>query len=108
MIDFLFGESILTFATMSGIFTANVLNSLKTNIIEPICENIISSHHLDNKQKFGNITYSVDVSKYNKSIHIKWQTFLRDFIVWLIIITILYFLWKKYKYSIQNKIPGNI
>jgi large-conductance mechanosensitive channel len=95
---FLLEEGVLTVGTISGLFTAAMLVSLKTNIIEPCIEYISPQHTLD-KSKF-----SIDFnSKPLPSDHgkIKWQTFLRDFLSWLFVMTLLYIFWrfvlKKYK-----------
>jgi large-conductance mechanosensitive channel len=105
MISFLFEEGIITVGTLSGIFTASMLNSLRVNVIEPGIENIFPSHKLDNE--FTNIldpanallTNTPSSSKSNNIV--KWKTFLRDFLTWVVVMYCLYLLWKnvlhKYK-----------
>ena len=101
MINFLLEESIISVGTVAGFFTAHLLNSLKTNIVEPIAENIIESKHLDKRCKVN-----TPLEEYN-NVYIKWQTFLRDFITWLIIITILYFVWNKFYIPYKNNIVNS-
>ena len=105
MISFLLEEGVLTVGTLSGLFTAAMLNSFRVNILEPSVENIFPSHSLDNQ--FGNIIdpanqiikSSSSGAVPNKTI--KWQTFVRDFITWVFVMLCLYIFWKtvlhKYK-----------
>ena len=58
MLTFLLEEGVLSVAAVSGIFTATLLGSFKGNVLDPICENILPSHHLD-KHTIENI---LDVS----------------------------------------------
>ena len=92
MISFLLGEGILTIGTISGLFTASLMNSLKINIIEPIFENIVETHSLDKHAKFGNII-SPDKVQPPSNI-IKYQTFIRDLLSWFMVIFILYLFWR--------------
>ena len=125
MLTFLLTEGVLTVGTISGIFTATLLGSLKTNIIDPLSEQVLPTHKLDigvkdtsgnnknngnngnnipgnntNKENMVNIldanNYSISASALKK---IKWQTFLKDLITWIIIMFILFLIWK---YLIKN------
>ena len=117
MISFLLEEGVLTVGTLSGLFTTGLLNSLKNNIIDPSIENLYPSHKLDKapvkipvkvkneenlqngKSNFADI-FPITVGAVpptnpaEKNI-IKWQTFLKDFITWLVIMFCLYIFWKK-------------
>ena len=114
MISFLIDEGIITIGTLSGLFTTSLLNSFKKNIIDPSIENIIPSHKLDNttQQTTGESTKTGEQkSSFSdlfpipiggggdhpdpSSTVIKWQTFLKDFITWLVIMFFLYLFWKK-------------
>jgi large-conductance mechanosensitive channel len=97
MLSFIFKEGILSLATLSSIFTAHMLGSLKNNIMDPIFENIIESKELDKHAKVANITIS------NNEHHkiIKWQTFLKDLIVWILFVIILFYLWNNIKERIN-------
>ena len=109
MISFLFGEGVITTGTLSGLFTAAMLNSFRINILEPCVENIAPSHTLDNiLDSVGNIMNNnensipgMKATVQSRSNIVKWQTFLRDFITWLLIMILLYVFWKtvlhKYK-----------
>jgi hypothetical protein len=94
MISFLIEEGALSFGAMTGLFTATLLNSLKSNIVDPLCENIIDSRKLDKhaKSQFGDDNCTLPNN--TPCVYIKWQTFIRDFISWLIIISMLYLFWK--------------
>ena len=109
MISFLLEEGVLTVGTMSGLFTAAMINSFSINILEPSIENIYPSHRLDNQ--FTSILDPNNIlmnggnnnneTSSNNSNIIKWQTFVRDLITWLIVMCCLYIFWKtvlnKYK-----------
>ena len=99
MISFLFEEGVLTVGTLSGIFTAGMLNSFRTNILEPLVENIVPVSHLDG---FGGSLENImnpavkiqeERTQAQKKI-IRWQTFLKDFVMWFIVIFCLYLFWK--------------
>ena len=121
MFSFLLDEGVVTIGVLSGIFTTGLLNSLKLNIIDPCIEKLIPSHYLDLpdthvllKSKFSNIfptnaynsstspstssstssSTSTNVNANVKNNVIKWHTFLKDFITWLVIMFCLYLLWK--------------
>ena len=101
MLSFLVEEGIITIGTLSGIFTAAMLNSFRVNIYEPGIEGILPSHYLDVKikQSFGGalenmMTMPTKPQEQNPAKIVKWQTFLRDFIAWLILMIILYLFWK--------------
>ena len=118
MISFLLEEGVLTIGVLSGLFTTGLLNSLKTNVIDPGIEKIIPSHQLDsksspilpaspdspdspdnnfNKSKFSSL-FPIPLGIPNpagpKSNIIRWQTFLKDFITWLLMMFMIYLFWK--------------
>jgi large-conductance mechanosensitive channel len=108
MISFLLEEGVLTVGVLSGIFTTGLLNSLKANIIDPGIENIFPSHMLDtqSQSKFSDM-FPLPTGKHEpptpSTKHIiKWQTFLKDFITWLIIMYCLYLIWKNDLQPIKN------
>ena len=102
MLTFLLEEGVLTVGAMSGIFTATLLGSFKSNILDPFAENLIPSHHLD---KHAQVQENIlDANNYSKGTEskshfgnnkIKWQTFIKDLTLWLIIMFIIYIIWKK-------------
>ena len=55
MLSFLLEEGVLTVGTISGLFTAALLNSLRGNIIEPIIEKLVPSYKLDTEENFEEI-----------------------------------------------------
>jgi hypothetical protein len=121
MISFLLEEGVLTVGALSGIFTTALLNSLKSNIIDPSIESIVPSHKLDNtppvvsqppvskpvqpqkedKSNFSDLFPLPMGSPPNKSNVIKWQTFLKDLITWIILMFLLYIFWKKVLHPIK-------
>jgi hypothetical protein len=90
MLTFFLEEGVLTLGTISGLFTANMLNSLKLNIMDPLFEKIFDSEYLDMHAKKNTAEENA------RCKHVKWQTFTRDFVTWLIVILILYLSWKYY------------
>ena len=119
-------EGIITIGTVSGIFTALLLNSLKNNIIDPLVEKTIPLNKLQDLLDDGKLNNSVPNSssseedkekKYNLpdpfmfgnqfggfgKDKIKWKIFLRDFITWIVIIFILYLIWKHILNPIKMK-----
>jgi large-conductance mechanosensitive channel len=98
MISFLLEEGVITVGTISGLFTAAMLNSFRVNILEPSIENLVPSYKLDpfTSTSLGNIINPpVTIAEQRIKGHVKWQTFLRDFITWLILMFCLYIFWKK-------------
>jgi large-conductance mechanosensitive channel len=99
MLTFLFEEGVLTVGTLSGIFTAGMLNSFRTNILEPLSENILPVSKLDgfsgNLENIMNPAVKIqeELTQTQKKI-IRWQTFLKDLIMWLFIMFFLYIFWK--------------
>jgi large-conductance mechanosensitive channel len=87
MIDFLVEESVITTGILSGTFTAQLLSSFKTNIIDPVFEKTLPSHKVCEKHP------SHDP---NKEHVIRWRTFLRDLLIWLVLMFIIYQLWKHF------------
>jgi hypothetical protein len=144
MLSFMLQEGVITIGTISGIFTALLLNSLKNNIIDPCVEKIAPIHKLINRPvseivkdirddgKLNNSNNKSNIpqtNKYNeeqKGIfnqfgmnnnhgnqfggigknELKWKLFVRDFVTWLIIMLILYIIWKHILHPIKMK--GNI
>jgi large-conductance mechanosensitive channel len=103
MLTFLLEEGVLTVGAMSDIFTATLLGSFKSNILDPVAETLIPSHQLD---KHAQIQENIlDANNYSKESgssksqfgnnKIKWQTFIKDLTLWVIIMFIIYLVWKK-------------
>ena len=106
MLTFLLEEGVLSVAAISGIFTATLLGSFKGNVLDPLCETILPSHHLDKQSDKSTIKNILDVSNTKSefgSTKIKWQTFIKDLILWIIIMFILYLVWKKLIVNIIKK-----
>ena len=97
MINFLIEEGVLTIGAISGIFTNNLLVSLKSNIIDPLTENVIPANTLD--RNGDGVVDEKDQKlleeEIKKNKQVKWQSFLRDLIVWIVLMSILYLLWTK-------------
>ena len=119
MIGFLLDEGVITVGTLSGLFTTALLNSLKKNIIDPGIEIVAPSHKLDNlppppstesKSGFSDMFPIPTGSGYdnNGSKVIRWQTFLKDFITWLVIMFFLYLFWKFVLYPNKMSKMGKV
>ena len=98
MLTFLLEEGVISVATVSGIFTATLLGSFKTNILDPFSENLVPNHTLhpetDKKEQMSNILDANNYNIFDKKNHkILWKIFLKDLIIWIIIMFILYLIW---------------
>lgn len=91
MFEFLSEHKILTFTLIGTIFSTMMITSMKSNLVEPFFEMILPSSKLD----FNNDN--------TKKIYIKWQTFLRDLLVWFSIIFIIYLLYLINKTFLSKK-----
>ena len=126
MFGFLLDEGAITVNTLTGIFTALLLASLKNNIIDPVVEKTVPLNKLEDLLDDGKLNNSVkessESSETNKSNNngtniailgnqfggygknkIKWKLFLRDLITWIIIMYIIYLLWKKFVHPLKMK-----
>jgi large-conductance mechanosensitive channel len=92
MITFLLGEGILTIGIISSMFTQSMLASLKQNIIDPFSHRVAEPGNTDNFTD----------TQINKNI--KWKMFIKDFVVWIIVMFIIYLIWK----YIPNPLNKNI
>jgi large-conductance mechanosensitive channel len=105
MISFLLEEGVLTVGTMSGLFTAAMINSFRINILDPSIEKLYPSSKLDKRVSSLDSASQIIMDKTDPSQDansvVKWQTFLRDFITWVVVMFLLYLFWKnvlkKYK-----------
>ena len=110
MIDFIVNEKIITFGLLTSIFTATLIGSFKINIIEPMFEHALPSHTLDvnNDGKVDQLDFQIlhDAGNYEKirmkNKKIKWQTFLKDLLMWLIVIFLIYIIYKIIKSQKKN------
>jgi len=106
MISFLLDEGVITVGTLSGLFTTALLNSLKKNVIDPGIERLAPSHKLDNsppstpekesKSGFSDM-FPIPTGPMpdgQPTTTIRWQTFLKDLITWIVIMFFLYLFWK--------------
>ena len=84
MLNFLLNENILAVAPICGLFTSHMLLSLKNNILDP------ATHKLFPTDFFGD---STDSNKSNANIN--WKLFLKEFVLWIIIMAIVYIIWAK-------------
>lgn len=111
MISFLLEEGVITVGTLSGLFTTALLNSLKSNIIDPSIENIVPSVNITppplpepkDKSNFADmfpIPMGHPIEQSQKKV-IKWKIFLKDLLTWIIVMSILYFVWKKVLHPIK-------
>jgi len=112
MLTFLIEEGVISVGAISGIFTATLLGSFKSNILDPLSEKVAPSHKLDPHATVSTFEEkkpenNLDANNYkfydNVNHKIKWQTFLKDLIIWIVIMFILYIIWN----FIIKKIKGN-
>jgi hypothetical protein len=98
MLSFLLEEGVLSVGTMSGLFTAAMLNSFRINILDPGIERLVPSNKLDKNRSSLDSASEIIMnvpSDLNPLSVVKWQTFLRDFITWVFVMFCLYIFWKK-------------
>jgi large-conductance mechanosensitive channel len=120
MISFLLQEGVITIGTISGIFTALLLNSLKQNIIDPIVEktcptpipsNFKSPPNDKNDKQQTENAFSVNALTNQfggpSKTCINWKLFLRDFVTWFVIMVILYLVWKYIVQPYKTKLNLN-
>ena len=133
MLSFLVQEGVLTIGTVSGIFTALLLNSAKNNVIDPLVEKVAPIDSLlnrsdqeiledikdDGKLNGSNVKtpqgqkqsnpFGMNGTQYGNQFggygknKIRWKIFTRDLITWLIIMCLLYLAWKHIVQPIKNK-----
>jgi hypothetical protein len=94
MIDFLINEKIITFALITGVFTTSFLSSIKVNLLDPYFENIFKTDIIDinNNGKLDSVDLKYsneEIKKFSKQI--KFKVFLKDLILWVFVILIVYF-----------------
>jgi large-conductance mechanosensitive channel len=82
MLNFLLNENVLSVAPICGFFTSHILISLKTNILDPL------SYKLFPENFFGD---SID----SKKLIINWKMFLKDLVLWIIVMFVFYIIWVK-------------
>jgi hypothetical protein len=83
MIDFLLAEKILTYSLITGVFTQQLLLSFKTKIIEPISCKILPDSG-------------------DEPTELKCKSFLRDLAVWILLILILYLIYRFFENRNKN------
>ena len=88
MLNFLVEEGVISTGVLSGIFTVGLLTSLKNNIIEPLTEHVLPSVYFHDTPTLLSISGNTITRQPNKEV--KWKVFIRDFIVWFIVMCVLY------------------
>ena len=96
MIDFLINEKVISVALITGIFTTSLVSSFKINILDPYFEKVFKTDIIDvnNNGKLDSIDlqYSNEqIKKFSKQI--KSKVFLKDLILWVCVILIVYFIY---------------
>ena len=82
MINFLLNENVLAVTPICGFFTGHMLISLKNNILDPVAHKIFPENF------FGD---SID----SKKLIINWKLFLKEFVLWIIMVGVFYIIWAK-------------
>jgi hypothetical protein len=110
MFGFLLDEGVVTLTVLSGLFTTSLLNSFKSNIVEPCIEKIVPYHKLDRNEEFTSlfpIPIGTNEHKNAPRDLIRWQTFLKDLSVWILLMFLLWLFWKFVLLPRKaNKTPG--
>lgn len=83
MISFLINNEVITIAVLTGIFTTSLLNSFRFNILDQISETVAPANEL----------HPVEGAKPPPPPVIKWKVFLRDLVVWIILMILVNVLW---------------
>jgi large-conductance mechanosensitive channel len=89
MFNFLLNENVLAVAPVCGFFTGHMLVSLKNNVLDPTTDKLIPTSYFDESGVPG------ATSKPAGTAPIRWKTFLKDLVVWMIIMYIFYLIWAK-------------
>jgi large-conductance mechanosensitive channel len=107
MISFLLQEGILSLGVISGVFTNNLLISLKSNIIDPLADKVVADNTLDRNGDgvVDEKDQQILEEQLKKNKKIRWQSFIKDLIVWIILMIILYILWNTVIKKIAPSIP---
>jgi hypothetical protein len=93
MIDMLITHGILSSYGLCAIFTSNMMQSLKTNIID---------HHGD--EIFG---LKEDQDHSDKGKYKKYITFLKDLLIWIFMMFLAYIIYKKFSKGNSSIINNN-
>jgi large-conductance mechanosensitive channel len=89
MINFLLNENILAIAPVCGFFTTHMLLSLKNHILDPF------AHKLFPADFFGELSDPNNPSVNKINANINWKLFLKDLILWIIVMFVFYIIWAK-------------
>jgi len=108
MLTFLLQEGVLTVGAMTGIFTVSMLTSFKTNMFDPGVEKLLPSEHLEPVSKFGGGINSHTQNSPPKNKTIKWKIFLRDFVMYLLFMLVVYFIWARYIHPIKTSLSTQV
>jgi large-conductance mechanosensitive channel len=121
MLEFYLVNGVITPPAMVGVFTGLLMNSFHQNIIKPLSEKAIPSHNLDphvtrksqstyvqgvnpDTQITNNTVYNIEIDE--NADKIRWQTFLRDLILWFVTLFIFYIFFKFILKSNPPKAPN--
>jgi large-conductance mechanosensitive channel len=100
---FILRERFLTLTVIGSIFTFAFINSLKSDIIDPLLQFMLS------EENFGFMDITIregeKMPPIQRQIELRFGNFFREFVTWLLIITTLYVL---YKFTgFPDQITGN-
>ena len=94
MIDFLTAEGIISLAGFSGIFTNNLLHSLKENLIDPLSNKMLPEYMFNDSETKSQEEFTNIKQLNENNTKLKWKLFLKDLIIWISLMFILYLIWK--------------
>jgi large-conductance mechanosensitive channel len=104
VLSFILSERLLSITVICSIITFQFISTFKINIIDPLTEFLLA----EEKFSFLNITIreGVEIPKYEpKKLVLDFGQVFREFIKWIIVITIMFLLAKYTK--IQDDVQGN-
>jgi large-conductance mechanosensitive channel len=112
MIPLLVQEGILSSAVLTGVFTNHLITSFKVNILDPLTNHLVPAEKLDRHLRVDDqIEIEMkqkDASGNIKTIHkqLRWQTFLKDLIVFILISYLVVKMFTKYLNKYRPMPPG--
>lgn len=101
---FILRERYLTITVIGSIFTFAFINSLKGDIIDPLL------HFMLTEENFGFMDITIregeKMPPIQRQLELRFGNFFREFVLWLLIMTVLFCLYKFTAFPDQRGNPG--